>query len=166
MKRGRIRNLEAGEKWKDPKEFISLSDWKNRKQLAYYYMRKAGYDMGGPIEIPSERVIRVRVPAWIPLVIMGIALFGIFICNLSIARGEEVYLEKNPIYDRTDIKTGPFGQTQGWIEKDPIYKDRYNVYDKNGFRTGTTIEKNPVYKGQWSVKPPTLKIVPNGGGKK
>jgi len=45
------------------------------------------------------------------------------------------------------------GQRIGYIEKNPIYRDRYDVYDaRTGMRSGIYLEPNPIYKGQMDVK--------------
>ena len=44
------------------------------------------------------------------------------------------------------------GQTIGYIQKNPIYPDRYDVYRADGMRSGIYLEPNPIYKGQMDLK--------------
>ena len=44
------------------------------------------------------------------------------------------------------------GQTIGYIQKNPIYPDRYDVYGSDGLRSGIYLEPNPIYKGQMDLK--------------
>jgi len=44
------------------------------------------------------------------------------------------------------------GQTIGYIQKNPIYPDRYDVYRADGLRSGIYLEPNPIYKGQIDLK--------------
>jgi hypothetical protein len=44
------------------------------------------------------------------------------------------------------------GQWIGYIQKNPIYPDRYDVYRADGLRSGFYFEPNPIYKGQMDLK--------------
>jgi hypothetical protein len=44
------------------------------------------------------------------------------------------------------------GQTIGYIQKNPIYPDRYDVYRADGLRSGIYLEPNSIYKGQIDLK--------------
>lgn len=44
------------------------------------------------------------------------------------------------------------GQRIGYIQKNPIYPDRYDVYRPDGLRSGIYLEPNPTYKGQMDLK--------------
>lgn len=44
------------------------------------------------------------------------------------------------------------GQRIGYIQKNPIYRDRYDVYRADGLRSGIYLEPNPICKGQMDLK--------------
>ena len=44
------------------------------------------------------------------------------------------------------------GQRIGYIQKNPIYRDRYDVYRPDGLRSGIYLEPNPIHKGQMDLK--------------
>jgi hypothetical protein len=50
----------------------------------------------------------------------------------------------------TDYRGMLPGQTIGYIQKNPIYPDRYDVYRADGLRSGIYLEPNPIYKGKWT----------------
>jgi hypothetical protein len=52
----------------------------------------------------------------------------------------------------TDYRGTLPGQTIGYIQKNPIYPDRYDVYKADGLRSGIYLEPNPIYKGQMDLK--------------
>jgi hypothetical protein len=59
------------------------------------------------------------------------------------------------------------GQRIGYIQKNPIYCDRHDVYRPDGLRSGIYLEPNSIYKGQMNLKS-TGKVIkgtapPKGG---
>ena len=52
----------------------------------------------------------------------------------------------------TDYRGTLPGQTIGYIQKNPIYPDRYDVYRADGMRSGIYLEPNPIYRGQMDLK--------------
>ena len=44
------------------------------------------------------------------------------------------------------------GQRIGYIQKNPIYPDRYDVYRPDGLRSGIYLEPNPICKSQMDLK--------------
>jgi hypothetical protein len=52
----------------------------------------------------------------------------------------------------TDYRGTLPGQRIGYIQKNPIYPDRYDVFRADGLRSGIYLEPNPIHKGQMDLK--------------
>ena len=64
--------------------------------------------------------------------------------------GRAGYVQKDPIFrDRCDIYDRS-GRMRGYTERDPIFKDRVDIHDRRGRREGY-VEKDSLFQNRWNL---------------
>jgi hypothetical protein len=61
--------------------------------------------------------------------------------------GRAGYVQKDPIFhDRCDIYDRS-GRMRGYTERDPVFKDRVDIYDRKGRQEGH-VERDPLFQNR------------------